>query len=278
MSPLATRGGETHVVDLGGAGRPLLALHGGLGLEHGYLRSTFDGFADEFRVIYIDFLGNGGSDRKIDYGAIHDNQIWIDQVFDVIHQMGLTSPILAGHSYGGYIAQEFAIQHQIPELELLLVTTAPKLDHFELAVANARARGSVDQVRAVEEDLAHPQESDEQWAATWRRLLPLYFHSPDEAVMNALVDGAIFSAEGFNTAHFQALKNYDTTSDLHRIKARTLVVSGDDDWILPLDPCSLTLATKIPNADLAVIPACGHFPFIERPQEFSTLVRNWLHG
>jgi len=278
MTTLRTRGGDTFVEDLGGAGRPLVVLHGGLGLDHGYLRSAFDGFADEYRVIYTDFLGNGRSDRSIDYKSIHDNQIWVDQVTDLLDVLKLRDPILAGHSYGGYVAQELAIRSPVPGLELLLIATAPKLDHLDLAIANARMRGTEDQVRAVEEDLSYPQESDEQWARTWQRLLPLYFHSPDDAVIDGMMDSTIFSAEGFNTAHLRALKSFDTSADLSRIEARTLVICGDDDWILPLTPCSLSLAAGIPNADLAVIPACGHFPFIERPGEFSTLVRNWLHG
>jgi proline iminopeptidase len=278
MPKITTRGGDTYVKDLGGNGRPLVALHGGLGLEHGYLRPSFDSFADEFRVIYIDFLGNGRSDRTIDYASITDNQIWVDQVEDVIAQLNLESPIIAGHSYGGYVAQEFAIQHDVPDLELILITTAPKFDHLDLAVANARARGTEDQIKAVEEDLAHPQGTDQEWATTWRRLLPLYFHAPDDAVIDGIVEGAIFSAEGFNTTHLRALKNFDTSAQLADIQARTLVVSGDDDWILPLDPCSLALANGILGADLAVIPACGHFPFIEKTNEFNTLVRGWLHG
>lgn len=278
MSILPTRGGDTFVLDMGGDGRPMLVLHGGLGLDHGYLRSTFDEFSDEYRVIYIDFLGNGRSDRAIDYKAINDNQIWVDQLADVIDFLALSSPVVAGHSYGGYVAQEFAIQYQLAGLELILISTAPKLDHLDNAILNARARGTADQIQALEEDLAHPQESDEQWAKTWRRLLPLYFHAPDDAVIDKLVDGAIFSAEGFNSAHLQALKNYDTTGQLNRIESRTLVISGDDDWILPLDPCSLALAAGIPGANLAVFPACGHLPFIEQPHVFLTLVRNWLNG
>lgn len=278
MPTLQTSGGEVYLADTGVSGRPLLVLHGGLGLDHGYLRGAFDPFADEYRVIYMDFLGNGQSDRSIDYEAITDNQIWIDQVGDVIEALDLPSPIIAGHSYGGYVAQEFAIQNPEVDMELLLISTAPKLDHLDVAVANARQRGTADQIRAVEEDLALPQESDEAWAKTWRRLLPLYFHAPDDSVIDQLVDGAHFSAQGFNTAHLRALKNFDTTTDLVRITARTLVISGDDDWILPLDPCSLALAQGIPNADLATIPACGHFPFVEQPIAFSTIVRNWLHG
>lgn len=276
MAMLSTRGGESFIEDLGGQGRPMLVLHGGLGLDHGYLRPAFDQFADRYRVIYLDFLGNGRSDRSIDYTAIQDNRIWIDQVADVIDSLGLTSPIVAGHSYGGYVAQEFAITHQVPGMDLLLIATAPKLDHLDMAVANARARGTADQIRAVEEDLAKPQETDEQWASTWRRLLPLYFHQPDDVDLDSLMEGAIFSAEGFNTAHLRALRNFDTSADLGRITARTLVLSGDDDWILPLDPCSLALAAGIRGADLAVFPACGHFPFVEKPTEFATVVRNWL--
>lgn len=275
-SMLDTSGGVCYVLDAEGPGRPLLVLHGGLGLDHSYLRDAFDLLSDSYRVIYLDFLGNGRSTRAIDFDAIDSNSIWVQQVADVISRLDLHQPVIAGHSYGGYVALEFAISHQTPGLELLLLSTAPKLAHLDLALRNAKARGTDDAIRAVEEDLTKAQSSDDAWARTWRRLLPLYFHDPNDDILDDMVAQGVFSAAAFNTAHLRALKNYDVTPALGTIQARSLVVCGDDDWILPLDPCSLTLARRIPRADLAVLPATGHFPFIERPMAFNSVVKEWL--
>ncbi|HLU74527.1 MAG TPA: alpha/beta fold hydrolase [Nonomuraea sp.] len=272
---ITTSVGETYVAEVG-SGRPILVLHGGLGLDHGYLRAAFDTLADRHRVVYLDFVGNGRSDRTLDYAAIRDNTIWVRQVDEVIEAMGLDNPVIVGHSYGGYVALEYALTPSGAGRPMILVSTAPKLDHSDVIAENAARRGTPEQVDAVRVRLARPQASDDEWADLWRTLLPLYFHAPTPELVARASEGTYFSAEAFNTAHLRALSAYDVSGRLGEITSDTLVVSGDDDWILPLELCSQRLAAGIPGAALAVLPECGHFPFIERPEPFLTVVRDWL--
>lgn len=275
MTVLRLSGGEVYVEEVG-SGRPLLVLHGGLGLDHSYLRPAFDRFAGRYRVVYMDFLGNGRSDRTIDYDAIVDNSIWVRQVGDLIDALGLRDPVLIGHSYGGYVSLEFAATQRGRGVPLVLVSTAASLKHLDLVDANAVKRGTPEQVRAVREGLAVPQASDEAWKALWRTLLPLYFHAPTEAMVEAAAAPVAYCARGFNTAHLKVVPGYDMSGRLGEIAARTLVICGDDDWILPLEPCSLALARGIAGASLAVLPDCGHFPFSERPEAFRSVTMDWL--
>ncbi|WP_281690582.1 alpha/beta fold hydrolase [Pseudonocardia thermophila] len=272
---ISTPVGETFVAEVG-SGRPILVLHGGLGLDHGYLRSAFDALADRYRVIYLDFIGNGRSDRAIDYAAINDNTIWVRQVDEVIRALDLHDPVLVGHSYGGYVALEYALTEPGAGRPMILVSTAPKLDHTDVVAENAAKRGTPEQVEAVQVRLSRRQADDAEWADLWRTLLPLYFHAPTPELVARAHDGTHFSAQAFNTAHLRALQAYDVSGRLAEITGETLVVSGDDDWILPLEICSLPLATGIPRASLAVLPECGHFPFLERPEPFLAVVRDWL--
>lgn len=46
-----------------GTGPTLLVMHGGLGLDHTYLRPWLDPLADDLRVVYYDHRGNGRSER-----------------------------------------------------------------------------------------------------------------------------------------------------------------------------------------------------------------------
>ena len=55
-----------------------------------------------------------------------------------------------------------------------------------------------------------------------------------------------------------------------------LVITGDDDRIVPTEQ-SLKLAGEIPNADLAVIPQCGHLPHEECPSDFMQAVKIFLN-
>jgi proline iminopeptidase len=274
MTMIKLTDGDVFVTELG-EGRPLLVLHGGLGLDHTYLRTAFDRFADTHRVIYTDFLGNGRSGRDLDYAAIHDNSIWVRQVRELLVALDAPDAIIAGHSYGGYVALEHAIATGADN-PMLLVSTAPALQHGDVVVTNAHARGTPEQVRAVTEGLAVPQESDAAWEELWRTLLPLYFHAPTEAMLAAAVAEVSFSARGFNAAHLQVVPGYNVSDRLGRIAAPALVLSGDDDWILPVDICAQPLFNGIVNSALSVLPNCGHFPFDEHPALFRAIVSDWL--
>jgi pimeloyl-ACP methyl ester carboxylesterase len=59
------------------------------------------------------------------------------------------------------------------------------------------------------------------------------------------------------------------------LKMPVLVITGDDDQIIPAD-LSARLSAEIPGARLAVIPACGHLPQEECPQPFLKAVDDFL--
>ena len=74
--------------------------------------------------------------------------------------------------------------------------------------------------------------------------------------------------------HWWASVYHDTVSRLHRIQAPTLVFQGEDDRLSPLANSQL-LATRIPDAELAVVPGAGHAYALERPEESFELFRKW---
>jgi pimeloyl-ACP methyl ester carboxylesterase len=73
----------------------------------------------------------------------------------------------------------------------------------------------------------------------------------------------------------KASKSLNLPEQLGRIKAPTLVITGDDDRIVPTAQ-SIRLAAEIPGAKLVVIPACGHVPQEERPDLFLQAVTAFL--
>jgi pimeloyl-ACP methyl ester carboxylesterase len=64
-------------------------------------------------------------------------------------------------------------------------------------------------------------------------------------------------------------------AQLKNVRAPTLVVTGDDDRIVPTAQ-SIRLAAELPNAELVVIPSCGHVPQEECPQAFLNAVMDYL--
>ena len=87
----------------GGAGQPLVFLHGagGLDMDLGFL----DGLAQKFHVYAPLVPGYGDSEEC---GELRDMLDFTLHTWDVVERLGLKDPILAGHSMGGMIASEMA--------------------------------------------------------------------------------------------------------------------------------------------------------------------------
>jgi pimeloyl-ACP methyl ester carboxylesterase len=70
--------------------------------------------------------------------------------------------------------------------------------------------------------------------------------------------------------------NFDLEDRVREIRAETLVVSGDQDVVVPLQN-SRNLAAAIPNARLEIIDGSGHMAFVEKASEFNRIVRDFLN-
>src|SRR4051794_5275320 len=93
-----------------GHGRPLLVMHGGLGLDHAYFRPWLDALGDVSELIYYDHRGNGKSARPTDWSGV-THATWADDADALREQLGHERITLYGHSYGGFLALEYALRH-----------------------------------------------------------------------------------------------------------------------------------------------------------------------
>ncbi|TMC88780.1 MAG: alpha/beta fold hydrolase [Chloroflexi bacterium] len=109
-----------------GQGRPMLLMHGGSGLDHTYFRPWLDSLGDRVELIYYDQLGHGRSTRPENYEGI-GLDTWADEADALRASLGYDRIILFGHSFGGFIAQEYALRHGDHLAGLILCDTAPAL-------------------------------------------------------------------------------------------------------------------------------------------------------
>lgn len=99
--------GATLWYDDCGSGVPLLVLHGGLGLDHTYLRAAFDALVPDVRVVYLDFRANG---RSTGDGDLTMARLAAD-VDALRAHLELARVAVFGHSYGGFVALQYALDH-----------------------------------------------------------------------------------------------------------------------------------------------------------------------
>lgn len=252
-----------------GGGLPCLIMHGGLGVDHGYL-AGLDILGDALRLIYYDHRGNGRSGRPpietLTFAQLADDA-------DALRaHLGHGRIAVLGHSIGGAIALEYALRHPERVSRLILVCTAPSFNLADPAAAERLARKGM--TAEMAEALAQAGESDAALRSYVELAGPLYFHKFDAARYREMIAGIVYSAAAM-VRGFQIAAGWEVLPRLAALRVPTLLVAGGDDAITPPE-ASLALQRNILGADLEVLEHSGHYPWVEQPQEFFFAVRSWL--
>ena len=105
-----------------GRGEPLVVLHGGPGASHDYFLPYLLPLARKNRLIFIDERGSGRSQR-LDDPAGYTVEAMVEDVEAVRQALGIKSMSLLGHSFGGVLAQAYALKYQEHLTHLILCST-----------------------------------------------------------------------------------------------------------------------------------------------------------
>jgi proline-specific peptidase len=261
--------------DVVGNGQSILAFHGGLGLDHQYLRPWLDPLAESARMVFFDMRGHGQSGGR-DTLALADHETLCADADCLREQLSPDPVVVFGHSYGGFLALEYALRYPQNVAGLVLCSTSASAAHAAIAVELAASRGMPAALAELQRILAKPPGSDKDFAKSWHTILPLYFHTDDPQRAASAFEHTIFSAEGYKRAFFHWLPGFDLRERLNEIDAPALVLSGTDDWIMSPQLAGSQLARGLPHAELVVFERSGHFPFIEETERFIAETRSWL--
>jgi pimeloyl-ACP methyl ester carboxylesterase len=184
-----------------------------------------------------------------------------------------------GHSHGGAIALGYAILH--PELahKLILVDTCTE-DHDFTAERQREIAARKDDPR-FKDAIAfmtgeNDPNTDEEFDEHLKKILPLYFYDPASAMPQfAKTDtGPLPSVWAYHAIGATGRPVTKQEGLLDHIKARTLVLVGQDDWICPVSEAQ-RLNKGIQNSRLVVLDKSGHFSWIEAPKQFFTEINEF---
>lgn len=255
-----------------GKGPLMIGVHGGLGIDAGYLWGAFDSLADSHQIVCFDQRGHGrsGGRETLDRSS---RETLVEDIDCVRRHAGAGRVILFGHSYGGFLALEYAARFPERVAGLALCSTSASLDHVAAAVDRVASSARPDEFSALETLLTDPPASDEQFGALWRAVTPLYFadHDPRR--------GDVFSATRFSSAGYAAgarfLSSYDMRPRLAEIEAPVSLFHGANDWIMNASTAGDKLARGIPHATRFTFARSGHYPFIEEPTSWKANFTDW---
>lgn len=262
-------------------GKPFMIVHhGGPGASsHAESKASFGFLADRFRVLVFDARGSGRSDCTGPY----THERWVADVEALRRWACVETFVIAGGSYGGFIALEYALAYAERVEAIILRDTAA---HGNILADSAALAARSDRVKPdparLERMFTGTMIDDADMEACLIEIAPLYAGSnapPPTTRGGAPALGTnkelIFHAATHNAAFSQNLGRYDLRSRLPEIRVPTLVTVGRHDWITPVS-CSEEIATGISAAELVVFEQSGHSPPADEPQAFQHTVRRFL--
>jgi len=253
-----------------GQGLPCLVMHGGLGMDHTYLHPWLDPLEDQLQLIYYDHRGNGRSDRPPAETLNHEQ---FSKDADALrYRLGYSRVAVIGHSYGGFIALEYALRYPKKISHLILLNTAPAYNY------GAEIRANLNRKNPSPEILNAFRSSTPSEASELERLfhtvLPLYFHRFNPKLAHRLFADVIWSTSAA-ARNQHLLPSYNVIADLKEIEIPTLILVGRDDFVCPPSQADL-LHQHISGSELVIFEQSGHFPYVEEPEAFFLSVRSWL--
>ncbi|MGO9769045.1 MAG: alpha/beta fold hydrolase [Roseiarcus sp.] len=262
---IATRFGAVAVADAGGAGAPILFIHGNSACKEAFVHQ-FKALAGEYRVIAFDLPGHGVSDN-MDPEAAYNVPAYAEIAEAVLAKLGVSSPAVFGWSLGGYVALELAARGNVAVAALAIAGTPP--------------------LNVVPDDFAAGYDPDSHLVLAGKR----YF-SPREArdfagaATAPLSPGSAHMHKTFGRtdgrARFFMISQIGVTDwprqmrMLREGKIPFAVLNGSDDPFLNHDYFRKLAYGAIWTGAPHDIPGGKHAPFFNKPELFNEALRAFL--
>lgn len=223
----------------------------------------------DFRVITFDPRGIGKSTLPSKSGENLSMKTFVEDVLGLLDFLKIEKTHILGASFGGFVAQEFALQ--FPErlnCLILACTTAGGAGHVKPDVEALRSFAP-DAALSLGEHIR-------------RFLRPAFTDEfnrghPEQVEQICRMRETNDVAKAVYLAQLHAALNLELEDRIGAIKAQTLVITGDKDLVVPMEN-SVNLASKLPNATLQIVENGSHLFFIENAGEFNRAISKFLVG
>ncbi len=277
-----------------GRGAPLMIVHGGPGASHDYFLPYLLPLARHNKVVFIDERGSGRS-QKLEDPSSYTVENMVDDVESVRQALGLGKISLLGHSYGGALAQAYALKHQANLTHLILGSTwssSKALNEIFVKMKqnmSPELRERIDKLEAAGlyghgKDYEKNRYTNDYMIAAWGEgYFPyLYQNHPDpnyDPVDNGKMAWDLYREMWGEHGEFVIdgnLKSVEYTDRLASIKVPTLILVGDHDECDP--SLSQAMHEKIAGSKIVVFPKAGHMTFVDDTGMFIQTVDDFLHA
>ena len=257
-----------------GAGEPLLLIPG-LGMESSYFNHVLPHLAKHFAVYAIDPRGIGKSTKTPPPYSVEG---WADDFAAFIDAVGKGPMHVLGSSLGGATTLALGVRHPKKVRSLIPVGAFSELDratelNFNLRLRLIRKLGMGDEVA--------------DYMGLWTMSREFINSEKGYAMMRANQANIKKNSVELYSAFIECLLRWARclpgqesepkfTSQLSKICAPTLVITSENDHLIPVNFSEL-IAAKVPGAQLHVLPG-GHIPFMEQPDKVARLIIDFIQS
>ncbi len=239
-----------------GQGPTVILLHG-LGGDGSRWTSTMNALAGDFRVIALDQIGFGESDKPL---VNYNHGLLAEFLVEFIRTIEVPKASIIGHSMGAFVGMYAAAHHPDKVDRLVLVDggsldTPPRSPHL-IQIQNGTT------------------------LAETREYFELMFYDKSRVTDQLVRDNYMrrlrvsYTISRMQEARVKGLAKI-TEQQAAGVKSPTLILWGEHDALLPPSDAE-KLDRVLPNSRAVVIEKSGHIPQIEQPEKFNRLVREFL--
>jgi pimeloyl-ACP methyl ester carboxylesterase len=247
--------------EIAGRGPPLILLHG-IGLDRSMWQAQVYWFTRSYSLIRYDLLGHGESANIAGRVALDDFAEQLEQLCSALKLDDLT---LVGFSFGGMIAQAFALKHSRRLAKLALISTV----HDRPAAERAAVENRLETARREGPRAVYPAALERWFSPAFLAGQPEFVQQLHHRMMDNDVDSFLRAYEIF------AFGDRELVGRLGMIDCPTLVMTGERDTG-STPAMAWKMAKEIPGAQVAIIADGRHMMPIEMADEVNRELGRFL--
>lgn len=274
-------GHKVAVYSFGEGAETVFCLNGGPGLPCDYLREAHSCLSGRgYRVVAFDQLGTGASSRPSD-PALWTISRYVEETETVRKALGLGKVHLLGHSWGGWLAIDYALAYPENLQTLILADTVADMPHLISELERLRAALGPETVAMMQKHEAqgtfdHPEYLAAITILNYRHVCRLpEWPAPVKRSLDDWNMGPYGTMQGPNEFLYTGnLKTWNRIPDLPDLPVPALIICGEHDELTPA--CALRMKLALPDAELKVIANASHMPFYENPADYYPVLLDFL--
>jgi len=269
-----------------GEGEPLLIIPGGPGNSHTYFHPWFSELAKDYKLIYLDAFGRGKSDRAED-PAEYTFERDVEDIELLRQTLKFNKWNVFGHSYGGMVAQAYAIKYPESVNKVILSNSFYSGEMWQANnnSCNYELKNQLpevwDKVKKLRDEGFVSSSPEHQEAYAIPSSLLYYYDGTNASKVRR--DSLIINTEVYYTlVGFDGdfiiggdVSKLDFRQDLQNLNMPVLIIEGRYDRVA-IPKWSVKFKEYAPQAEFVMFEKSGHAPYIEETEKFFNLLNKFL--